>query len=246
MYRAKVKEVQAELSFLEADGITRKGGHRLSPEEWNFLAQKKKLTGASLAAVENLANAAGDLRDDNKVINTTGEGLGWILSSIEPGPFGEMLMGASVGAKVVSRAANSGRSLRMPSMNGSLAGTTTLGETLPNGQVFLRPGLSRAEQVATLRHESVHAYLSVADGAPLATLRQNVGMWGYNNSHLMRFTEEALAEGYASRSLMQGIMHPLQNGYGISIPRLTLEVGAAGAGIGEAAYWGYQLGGGGE
>jgi hypothetical protein len=141
-------------------------------------------------------------------------------------------------------AANSGRALKMPALDGSLAGTNTLGVTMPNGQVFLRPGLSRAEQVATLRHESVHAYLSVPDGAPLASLRQNVGMWGYNNSHLLRFTEEALAEGYASRSLMQGLRHPLHNGYGISIPRLTLEAGAVGAGIGGAAYLGYQLGSG--
>jgi hypothetical protein len=141
---------------------------------------------------------------------------------------------------------SSGRALRLPSINGSLAGTNTMGETLPNGQVWLRPGLSRVEQAATLRHESVHAYLSVPDGAPMAAFRQKVGMWGYNNSHLLRFTEEALAEGYASRSIIQGIMHPLQNGYGISIPRLMLEAGAVGAGIGGSAYLGYRLGGGGQ
>ncbi len=43
---------------------------------------------------------------------------------------------------------------------------------------------------------------------------------------------------------MQGLMHPLHNGYGISVPRPTLEAGAVGAGIGGAAYLGYQLGSG--
>jgi RHS repeat-associated protein len=136
-----------------------------------------------------------------------------------------------------------GRYLKMPSLNYGLNGTTTLGETMANGDVFLKPGLSRAEQVSTLRHESVHAFLSVPDGAPLATLRQNIGMWGYNRSHLLRFTEEAIAEGYATRSIRQGILHPLENGYGISIPRLGVEAGLIGGGIGGAWYLGNQWGG---
>ena len=124
--------------------------------------------------------------------------MGYPAALAERGGFGDSLL-----------AAKSGRALNMPALDGSLAGTNTLGVTMPNGQVFLRPGLSRAEQVATLRHESVHAYLSVPDGAPLASLRQNVGMWGYNNSHLLRFTEEALAEGYPKNG----------NGNDATIPR---------------------------
>jgi hypothetical protein len=127
-------------------------------------------------------------------------------------------------------------------MDPALTGTNTLGYTTPSGQIFLRPGLTPAEAASTLRHESVHAFLSVPNGAPLAAARQNLGMWGYNNSHLLRFTEEALAEGYATRSVLQGIRHPIVNGYGISLPRLAAETGVVGGVVGGGIYLGTQAG----
>jgi RHS repeat-associated protein len=135
------------------------------------------------------------------------------------------------------------RALRMPATDTTLAGTRTLGYTTPNGNVFLQPGLSRTEQVSTLRHESVHAFFSPQGSGPVATFRQNLGQWGYDNSQLLRFTEEAIAETYGSGSLLQGLRHPLVNGYGISGGGLLLEGGAVGAGLFGAGYLGYQIGG---
>ncbi len=48
-----------------------------------------------------------------------------------------------------------------------------------------------AEKAMALRHESVHSFLSVGDDALFASARQRFGSVGYNNSQLLRFTEEA-------------------------------------------------------
>jgi len=144
------------------------------------------------------------------------------------------------------RAGSNARMMRVPSKDFGIAGTRTLGYTTESGLVFLRPGLSRAQQITTLRHESVHAFLSVRDGALFAALRQRIGTQAYHNSHLLRFTEEALAETYARRSIVAGVMHPLRNGYGVSMVRVLLEAGIVGGGIGGATSVGYHLGGGGE
>jgi hypothetical protein len=71
--------------------------------------------------------------------------------------------------------------LRLPQTNPLLTGTTSIGETLANGKVVLRPGLTRSQQLATLRHEGVHSYLSVADDASFAPWRQWFGVGAYNN-----------------------------------------------------------------
>jgi len=105
------------------------------------------------------------------------------------------------------------RQLRLPKTDASLAGTTTRGYTTANGDVFLRPGLSRAQQAATLRHEGVHSFLSVADSAPLAGLRQNVGVGAYSNSSFFNAAEEIIAEGIASGSLRQGWRHAFNGAY---------------------------------
>jgi hypothetical protein len=47
----------------------------------------------------------------------------------------------------------SSKALKVPKTDTRLGGTSTLGYTTPNGNVFLQPGLSRAEQLSTLRHE---------------------------------------------------------------------------------------------
>lgn len=133
-------------------------------------------------------------------------------------------------------AANFSRALRLPNYSTSL-GRGVLGSTDAAGNVTIAAGLTRAEQVATLRHESVHAFLSVRGTGPVARARQQLGMWGYNNSQLLRFGEEALAEGYATRSVLQGLTHPLVNGYGITPSGLLLEGVLFGGGI----YGTYEL-----
>lgn len=69
----------------------------------------------------------------------------------------------------------------------------------------------------TLRHEMLHSSLSPKHG-PLKSLRGRIGQFGYDNSHLLRYTEEALAEGIARRSLVKGLRFPLQN-YDIGLNR---------------------------
>ena len=39
------------------------------------------------------------------------------------------------------------------------------------------------------------------DGAPPAGIRQAFGQWAYDSSQLLRFTEEAIAEGVATGSV---------------------------------------------
>ncbi len=139
------------------------------------------------------------------------------------------------GTAIISRGAGSladdaiapsgSRFLRLPTIDKSLAGTGVLGYTTHNGTVFIQPGLSRFIQLDTLRHESVHAFLSVGDDALLASFRQNVGYAGYKYSHVLRFIEEALAEGYATRSITAGLRFPLRNNY-VTYAGLTAEISA--------------------
>jgi len=128
------------------------------------------------------------------------------------------------------------RLLQLPATDPALAGTRILGYTTPDGRVFLQPGLSREQQVPTLRHESVHAFFTPQGSGPVATFRQSLGQWGYDNSQLLRFTEEAIAETYASGNVLQGLRHPFVNGY-VSPQGVILE----GAGLIGVGYLGYQF-----
>jgi hypothetical protein len=104
------------------------------------------------------------------------------------------------------------RALKLPTTDPALTGTGTLGYTTPTGDVFLQPGLTRAEQASTLAHESVHAALTPTSG-PLVGARQWLGQFGYNNSAFLQGTEEIMAETYASGSLRQGISHAFNGAY---------------------------------
>jgi hypothetical protein len=61
----------------------------------------------------------------------------------------------------------------------------------------------------------------------------------YENSHLARFAEEALAEGYAKQSVMEGLRFPFEGGY-VSPTRVGLEGAAVVGGAGAATYGGYE------
>ncbi len=144
------------------------------------------------------------------------------------------------------------RDLRLPKTHPDLAGTTTLGITTPNGSVFLQPGLSRATQAHVLRHEGVHAFLSVADDAPLAGLRQSAGIGAYKNSAFFTAAEEILAEGIASGSLRQGWRHAFNGAYRVrkgtrfetvvNRQAFFTELGVGATGLGILGYGAYQLG----
>jgi hypothetical protein len=115
-----------------------------------------------------------------------------------------------------------------------------LGETDPFGNITIRPGLTRQALIDTVRHESVHRFFSPRYG-PLRELRADIGMLGYERSHLLRYLEEALAETYATRSLLQGLRHPLNGGYDLCVWRIALEGGGYVVIVGGTAYGAYRL-----
>lgn len=92
-----------------------------------------------------------------------------------------------------------------------------------------------------MRHEGVHQFLSPRSG-PLRGLRADVGMAGYNRSHLIRYLEEAAAETVGTGSLRAGLRFPLQGGYGLSKGRIMLEGAAYVGGTAAATYGAYELG----
>lgn len=90
----------------------------------------------------------------------------------------------------------------------------TGGVTTPNGDVYLNSNLtSWAQRRAVLRHESVHAFFAVPDGAFLAGPRQRLDGFFYHNSTAFSATEEFLAEAYAQRSLKAGWRHAFSGAY---------------------------------
>jgi len=116
-----------------------------------------------------------------------------------------------------------------------------LGATDPLGNIVIQHGVSGQQLVQTLEHERVHRFLSPFTG-PLMKLRAQLGAAAYENSQFLRFTEEMIAEGYASGSLQKGIMHPLVNDYKITAKGLAAESTAFGGIVAEAATTGAILG----
>ena len=123
-----------------------------------------------------------------------------------------------------------------------------MGHTTANGDVFLQPDFIRAQQATTLRLERVHAFLSVADDAPLAALRQRIGIGAYGNSAFFNALEEILAEGIASGSLRQGWRHAFSGAYTVRGGRVVtpvaalFELGVGATGLGLFGFSAYELG----
>jgi hypothetical protein len=97
-----------------------------------------------------------------------------------------------------------------------------LGSTDPVGNIIIQNGLKGKDFQRVLDHESVHRFFSPAKNI-FQKIRAQIGASGYNNSQLLRFSEEAIAETYASGSLKEGVLHPLVNGYGITVKGLATE-----------------------
>jgi hypothetical protein len=107
-----------------------------------------------------------------------------------------------------------------------------LGATDKFGNITIQRGLTGRVFEETLRHETVHSVISRALGS-LSGAR----MWLYGKSALYRYGEEALAEGYAVRSIRQGLA--FAKGY-VTPMRLGLELGGLGVFTGGAAYGIYE------
>jgi len=105
------------------------------------------------------------------------------------------------------------------------------------GTSLARPGgLTGATLRETVRHETVHSVLTPRNPALAART-----FGAYEKSHLWRYAEEALAEGYGTGSVAHGLTFPLRGGYGLSPARIIAEstpiVGAGGA----AGYGVYEV-----
>jgi RHS repeat-associated protein len=104
-------------------------------------------------------------------------------------------------------------------------GPQALGETNAIGEITIKPGLTGQVLTETVRHETVHHWLSPLNG-PLSRrlLRGNFGMWAYENSNLVRFVEEGLAESYGTLNPIKGFGFAYRH-YNINPLLLALEGG---------------------
>jgi hypothetical protein len=90
-----------------------------------------------------------------------------------------------------------------------------MGETDAYGNIVIDSGLDADEAQITLNHELVHRFFSPKFG-PFLQLRARVAISGYVRSAMLRYLEEALAEGYAqiraegSKGVIEGIRFSLK------------------------------------
>ena len=102
-----------------------------------------------------------------------------------------------------------------------------LGETDWYGNIAVARNQSISEQRLTLYHEWIHSVLSPRI-TPLRQLRAALRASAYWRSALMRYLEEAMAEGYAQlraqglEGILTGIRFPITNGY-VTISQLASE-----------------------
>jgi hypothetical protein len=134
-------------------------------------------------------------------------------------------------------ATGSGLNLTRP----SAIGDGVLGRTGTYGAIEVSRDQTITEQRVTLMHELVHRYFSPRTG-PLRKLRAEANISLYTRSALLRYLEEALAEGYAQLKI-HGVMpalrayrFPLRTGY-VTIS----QVGAEGQAIGAITVGGVLL-----
>ena len=95
------------------------------------------------------------------------------------------------------------------------------------GAITVARNQSFSEQRVTLFHELVHRYFSPRTG-PLRQLRAELSWSAYSRSALLRYLEEALAEGYAQLRVhglaqaLEAVRFPLNFGY-VTVSQLIAE-----------------------
>ncbi len=134
--------------------------------------------------------------------------------------------------------AGNGLSLSRPRSlpGGELGGTTMYGE------IAVSRAQSLSEQKVTLFHELVHRYFSPRTG-PLRQLRAQFRWNAYSKSSLLRYLEEAMAEGYGQlrvHGLSQALgayRFPIQFGY-VTVSQMRAEGMAIGTiSLGGTLFW---------
>jgi hypothetical protein len=107
-----------------------------------------------------------------------------------------------------------------------------VGGTTGFGEISIARDQTLTEQRITLLHELVHRYFSPRTG-PLRRLRAELKMSAYARSVLLRYLEEALAEGYAQLRVnglaagLRAYRFPLRFGY-VTVSQLAAEGKAIG------------------
>lgn len=102
-----------------------------------------------------------------------------------------------------------------------------VGKTDPYGAITVSRNQSISEQRITLLHELVHRYFSPRTG-PLRQIRAELSWSAYSRSALLRYLEEALAEGYAQLRVhglshaVEALRFPLDFGY-VTVSQLIAE-----------------------
>jgi hypothetical protein len=117
-----------------------------------------------------------------------------------------------------------GNQLRItrPASIGGARGTTN-----PYGVIRIARNQSMTDQRTALFHELVHRYLSPRTG-PLRKLRAEIGITAYTRSALLKYLEEALAQGYGMLRVyglaqaVEAYRFPLQYGY-VTVSQLVVE-----------------------
>lgn len=123
-----------------------------------------------------------------------------------------------------------GNQLRLSRPDSIASGS--LGETSAYGVITVARNQTLTEQRITLLHELVHRFFSPRTG-PLRKLRAELSMSAYSRSALLRYMEEALAEGYAQLRVhglalaISALRFPLQAGY-VTVSMLLKEGKAIG------------------
>jgi hypothetical protein len=113
-----------------------------------------------------------------------------------------------------------------------------LGTTDKFGNITVQPGLSGRQLDETVRHEAVHRFFSPRPGGLIQEVRADLGIGAYQRSALVRYLEEGLAEGFATRSLRVGLRYPVEAGYATA-NQVLIEAGLYAGGSSAAAYGGY-------
>jgi hypothetical protein len=107
-----------------------------------------------------------------------------------------------------------------------------LGSTDIYGNITIQEGLTGEAFEQTLRHETVHSVLT-----PPVPFNYYTTQF-YGSSALWRYTEEALAEGYATRSVIKGLVFPLAEDY-VKVDKVLNELGVLTRGTAIVAGTGY-------
>ena len=135
---------------------------------------------------------------------------------------------AAAGGRQPARVGKAARSLQAEQPRREAAS----GSTDAYGAIAVARDQSLTEQRLTLLHELVHRFFSPRTG-PLRQLRAELNMSAYSRSALLRYLEEALAEGYAELRVnglaraLAAYRFPLQGGY-VTLARLGVEGAAIG------------------